>query len=217
MSSTKTIKQLNTDRVKEVIINSEYSTKNSLADATGLSVATCGNIIKELLSTGEIIEVELSESTGGRPSRQFIYNKDFQYIAVLYVRVERPELTMVYSIQTLSGEVIENEIITVDDINIDVIDSLMGELLQKYPNIKVLAFGVPGVVKNNRIDFCDVSNLNGLDVYNHFMDKFGIISIADNDVNMSALGYYNRHCMDESDSFAYIYYPTDCGPVQVLL
>jgi hypothetical protein len=45
----------------------QHGTTSSVSNITGLSVATCGNVIKSLVQTGEIIEVEMVESHGGRP------------------------------------------------------------------------------------------------------------------------------------------------------
>ena len=60
--------------------------KNSLSISTGLSIATCGNILKDLILSDEVIELDLAQSEGGRPARRFRYNENHELILIIYVR-----------------------------------------------------------------------------------------------------------------------------------
>ena len=49
------------------------ATRNEIASMTGLSVATSGNILKEMLSRNEVSEYRLEEPNGGRPAHRYEY------------------------------------------------------------------------------------------------------------------------------------------------
>lgn len=212
MSSAIELKQLNIERVKTILRSKESCTKISLANATGLSVATCGNILKELLATGEVIEINLAESTGGRPSRRFVYNKDFSHVLVVYARIEKGRISLVYTVSNLIGEVIFEGRAEYDGLTLGDIDDIVNEFIGKYPTIKVLALGLPGVVKDGRTETCDISSLSNIDVVQYFEERYSLSVAAENDVNCTALGYYNKAGYAEDENLVYVYYPIGSCP-----
>lgn len=212
MATAIKLKQINIEKIRSELKSLNTYTKNSLADATGLSVATCGNILKEMIESNEVNELENAESTGGRPSRQFLYNKDFFYVLILYLRKERNSKSIYYSISNVAGEIIEEELAELAEIDISVIDKTVGNLLNKYNEVKAITFGVPGVVTDGRIGICDYSSFSNFNIKAHYEKKHGIKVEAINDVNCIALGYRNKKMFSKNVSLAYIYYPIHCGP-----
>jgi predicted transcriptional regulator len=78
------LKQINVELIKSALKSKKYSTKNSIARSTGLSVGICGNILKELLLTGEVLKLKTDHSTGGRPAGRFVYNDNYAHVAAIY-------------------------------------------------------------------------------------------------------------------------------------
>lgn len=148
------VKRINIELVKNTLKTMEYGTKSSIASVTGLSVATCGNILNELLQTGEVIETELEEPNGGRPARRYKFNADYSYIVCLYVKTEGGVNSLTYGIANLIGEVIEEKTMILDLIDYDVIDNQIEELIEKHGNIKAIGIGIPGVVHKGVIGVC---------------------------------------------------------------
>lgn len=212
MSSAIELKQLNIERVKTILRSRESSTKISLANATGLSVATCGNILKELLATGEVIEINLAESTGGRPSRRFVYNKEHSHVLVIYARIEQAKESLVYAVSNLIGEVIFEGRTEYDGLMLGDIDDIVKQFIGKYPTIKVLALGLPGVVKDGRTEICDIDSLSNIDFVQYFESRYSVAVAAENDVNCTALGYYNNGGYAEDENLVYVYYPIGSCP-----
>lgn len=206
------LKQINVELVKSVLKQEKYSTKTSIALATKLSIATCGNILKELLATDEVQEVDFCPSTGGRPARRFIYNKDYAYVAILYARREGLYRTLTCVISNLIGEQIYEDTIEYDDISVDTFDQTIDILLERYPNIKVLGIGVPGVVHEGNIDICDFKMLSHTPMAKHLAEKYGLKVIVENDVNSTVLGFYHKHHYTIDENIAYLYYPIDDNP-----
>lgn len=203
------LKQINIELVKSALKKEEYSTKTSIANATGLSVATCGNILKELLLTGEVLEIDLKPSTGGRPSRRFVYNENYAYVAVIYARKEGTYNSLSCVVSNMIGANIYETYIEHDDITIKEFESAVDMLLNLYPNIKVLGIGVPGVVRQGVIGICDFKNLSHIPIEEHLLKKYKLMVVAENDVNSTALGFYHKTQYKNTESMAYVYYPVE--------
>ena len=64
------LRELNFELLKAVLkVYPGGVTKQFLAEKTGLSLATCGTLVTELVKTGEVLESARSASGGGRPPR----------------------------------------------------------------------------------------------------------------------------------------------------
>jgi len=206
------LKIINEEKARKALKSLKPYTKTSLAIATNLSVATCGNILKDLLANGEVIEVELAESTGGRPSRQFIYNKDFSHVLAMYVRKERKDAIINYAVSNAVGEVVYEHYEEPTEINISKLDEIVKSITTEYSNIKSIAVGVPGVVIDGKVGICDFELLSNVDVRKYLSQKYKIQVVVINDVNCTALGYYFSGGFSREESLAYIYYPVDGEP-----
>ncbi|MNO24257.1 N-acetyl-D-glucosamine kinase [compost metagenome] len=206
------VKQINTELVKNTLKAMEHGTKASIASMTGLSVATCGNILNELLQTGEVIETELEESSGGRPAMRYKFNADYSYILCLYVKTDGGVHSLAYAVANLIGESIEEKSRLLEDINYDVIDHQIGELIDRYGNIKAIGIGIPGVVHKGIIGVCDVDSLIGLPIGPKLRDKYGLEIITENDMHLTVYGFYNLQNFDEDKTFAIVNFPKDNFP-----
>ena len=212
ITNSKELKKINIQTVKGVLKDNDYCTKNSLAKDTGLSVATCGNILKELIFSGEVQEVEKSDSTGGRPSRRFSFNKNFSYVSILFPRVEGNKTTVSINVLNLMGEIIYKDIKKENEITPESLNVVFKEVISKYPKIKILSIGIPGVVKNGLISACDFKYLNNINLKDFFSAQYNIETIVENDVNACAAGYLKERLTNKIESFVYIYFPVSGIP-----
>ncbi|MGG0418609.1 ROK family protein [Priestia aryabhattai] len=192
-NNTAALKKINIDLVKASLKNLEYGTKSSIAQATGLSVATCGNILKELLVTGEVLEVSHEESSGGRPARRFKYNENYGFVGCIYISLKNNARWVNYKVTNLKGEKIEEDIITSDNITYEVIDSFINQLTQKYTNILAIGIGIPGVVYEGVIGICDIPELSNINLGERLKEKYKIEVTIENDMNLTVYGIYKRH------------------------
>ena len=205
--NTKRLKEINVDLVKTALKFEDFSTKNSISIATGLSVATCRNILDELMKSGEVKEIELGASTGGRPSRRFVYNQNYAYVAILYTRIEGDERSIYCSVVNMLGAQIHEEYFRFDDISVKEIDEVLIIITDLYPRIQVFSLGIPGVVRNGVVGICDFEKLCHLPLREYLMEKFNRIVTIENDVNSASLGYYHKMINDNPESLVYLYYP----------
>lgn len=203
------LKQINVDMIKEALKASKHSTKMSLSADTGLSVATCGNILSELLVTGEALEIDREASTGGRPARRFVYNENFASVASVYFRKEGQTDYMMCVVSNLLGDpIFENQIEEVG-LSMETIEATIDALVRDFPNLRVLALGIPGVVHEGAIGYSHFESLAYYPLEEKLMDKYDLLVIAENDMNATAVGFYNTYVKDKPESLAYLYYPKD--------
>jgi DNA-binding Lrp family transcriptional regulator len=211
-SNTIMVKQLNAELVKAVLTGLEYGTKLTIANATGLSVATCGNILNELLERGEVIEIDAEESKGGRPARRFVYNAGFCHVACLYVCLESGKYHLRYTVVNLLGEKLEESMAEYETIDVDIIDSFIEKLMEKYPLIKAVGIGLSGVICGGVvIENCDIEKLMHIPLEENLKKKYKIEFVIENDMNLKALGFYKSQKYAEDKNIAVVNIPAqDC-------
>ncbi len=193
-NNTIRVKESNTNLVITTLQDLNSATCMQISKATGLSVATCGNLIKKLLKDGLVLEGELENNNAGRPARKYIYNKNYSMVIALTIRSESNTKFLQYAISNLTGEVMEERMQTYDSINSDVIVDLIGKLMDKYPNIQAAGIGVPGIVdKNGCITKNDIEELNGINFVNLLSEKYNLKVGIDRSPAISVYGYYSLH------------------------
>ncbi len=206
------LKQINIDIIKEALKRADFATKIDLSRTTGLSVATCNNILAELLLSGEVLEIEAGASTGGRPARRFVYNENFASVAAVFFRKEGDIEYMYCVVSNLLGQSIYEKTVEGLHLTLDIIKQTMDEMICKHANLKVLALGIPGVIHQGSVGYSNFEalaylDLDGLEAY--IIDKYDLLVVSENDQNCIATGYFNTRIQDKDESLAFLYYPKD--------
>lgn len=209
INNTIRVKQVNVELVKTALKALKSGTKVTLANATGLSVATCSNILNELLERGEVIKTDLEQSNGGRPARRFMYNANYSYIACFFVTNEGDRQRVIYAVVNLIGEIIEQQTVEVAVLNYEVIDSLVEDLIVHYENITALGIGVPGIVNKGFIVSCDIKELADIALADRLKEKYNLEVTVENDVNLIAYGFYQKQKYEEDKTIAVVIFPRD--------
>jgi predicted NBD/HSP70 family sugar kinase len=208
INNTMRIKQLNVELVKSALIELTHGTKLTVAHATGLSVATCGNILNELLESGEVIEIDTEQPNGGRPARRFMYNANYCYVACMYISYEGGSHKVTYAVVNLIGEVIEEDVVALDLIDYEAIESLIEKLVAKHEIIKAVGIGVPAVVYEGVVvGDCDIKSLINFPLEKKLKEKFPMEIIVENDMNLIAVGVYKKQNYEEDKNIAVIDFP----------
>lgn len=198
------IKRQNKKIVRNVLRDQYAIGISDLAHETGLSYPTVSNLLKELLETGEVLENAETVCKGGRPAAQYSLNAKYKYGVTMIL--EKTGLKYIV-VDTFCNEVergtfsLVNENITKNEFILKV-----KQLKQKYPNIKTIALGIPGVAIEGEIKFLDVfPDLEGNDLSKRLMDEMDIKLVVENDSNAMALAQING-----KESFAHVIYLRKC-------
>lgn len=204
--NTEKLKKFNIDLIRSAIKSEEFITKNDLSLSTGLSVATCGNALDELLFAGEVLETGYAESTGGRPSRRFSYNYNYISIAAIYARIEKGVKRIHYTVFNLAGESLYEKTETFSQISVMELENIIRDLMSRFDNMEAISLGVPGIVHKGVIGICELEKLSHLHLKRHWEKKFNKIITIENDVNCTSLGFYHTIKNRNPESLVYIYY-----------
>jgi predicted transcriptional regulator len=204
------LKQSNIHTVLWALRSCKTSTTKALAQITGLSFATVGNILNTLVETGEVLLGEQVASAGGRPSQTYTFHADFAHILALSARVQHGEHTIQACVGNLYGEVVWETKQRFDTIRLASLEEVVEASMLQFPTIGLLSFALPGVEHNGRILLNDYGELVGVPFQEHFQEKYGLPVIVENDVNAAVLG----HCRtaEPSSVTVGIYFPQTFPP-----
>jgi len=210
------VKKINQELIKEALKTMKCGTKSMIASATGLSVATCGNILNEFLETGEVIKTELDESSGGRPARRYEYNANYSYIACLFASSEGGVHKLTFVVANLIGSKIDEGCREVNAADAEAIHDLVDELIAQYSEIRALGIGIPGFVHQGIINVCDIAELLQVPLEAQLKEKYDIEVTIDNDMNLTAYGFsknfYTNGHQQEDQSLVVITFPKNNFP-----
>ena len=209
-NNTLRVKESNTNLILDALKAKQIATRAEIARITGLSIATCGNILRDLLVSGEILEGDLENCSGGRPARQYIYNKDFSMVIAITIQSDKTLKTLQYAVTNLYGEITEERVRAYDSIDPETIKDLIANLIDTHPNIKAVGIGVPGFTNNDgTIINSDLAELKGVNLIAILERSFDIKVAIDRSPAISAYGYYQNHAEHKGQALATILTPTE--------
>lgn len=204
------LKDYNTCLVRLALKNARTATIRELAGATGLSMMTVGTIMQGLVASGAAVEAELCPSKGGRPSRLYRFNGMQALNLVAFGREIEGQDTLCLRVADLYGQVLEAEDCPFAPKSLEDFEPPIGRLLARYPAIRALGFGLPGVERGGRIVALDYWRLEGAPILEHFRERYGLPVLFENDVNAAALGRGVREGAAETE--VYLYFPRKYAP-----
>lgn len=205
------MKRINADAVRDALRGKQRATKQELAETTGLSVMTVGTILSQLTATGEAYEAELLASGGGRPARSFCFNAEYAHSLILYApHTGQPQHLILVRVVNLLGECVAGEGFCLDEIRLESFEPAVERMRKRYPTIRSIGFGLPGLEYDKKIQLNDHPALVDTAFTAHYQGKYGMPVQLENDANLAVMGYCNAHPLE--DTVAYLYFPARYGP-----
>lgn len=196
------VRQVNRDLLRDALKGMSGASVADLARGTGLSVATCSVLMRELVETGDVVVLP-AESQGGRPARRYAYNVNHSLVAAVMLRTAGKTAEFRHSVRNGAGASLAEGLEACPSFSLDILDKLFSRLVRKYPTIKAATLSVPGVVRDGEIEICDIPGIAGLNLEQHVADTFGLRAISENNMNLAAIGYYNRNARDIPSGLVY--------------
>lgn len=206
VSNTVEVKQLNVERVRRAIQRQESCTKAGVANETQLSVATCGTILNEMIESGEIVKVDQTDSVIGRPAGLFAYNSDFQHVLGLCLDFDEGVITVRCTVADALGRVIRQENRNPKKLEYRQLEALVGELLGDDNRIAAVGIGIPGVVQDGRVEFCEIKTLENVDIVGLLAEKYGIEILIENNMTFITYQLFEKQG-DPTGDLAAIFFP----------
>lgn len=206
------MKEVNTNIVRNALKIQRQATKQKLAELTGLSTVTIGSILMQLTKLNEVYENDLIPSKGGRPAHRFCYNSEFRHVLILYTHEFHGQDRLYIHVVNLLGESIHNEEAPLENVTLNSFQPAIQRLIEQFPTIKAIGFGMPGSEYNEVIKFHDYEKLNGTRFSEYYRNLFHLPVAFENDVNAAVIGYCQTHTLETSDTTVYVYFPEKYPP-----
>ena len=205
-ADAKLMKELNKRQLRRVLRQCGEATKPELADRTGLSVVTINSLLEDFLKTGEAVQSGMAPSGGGRPSALYQYRPDYRYAVLLYGHQSEGRNLMHLAVVNLTGECVWRKEAYFDEIRVESFESVLDDVIGRFPETGLLAFGLPGEVVNDVVTIHDYEALIGPDFMAHYKERYHLPVIFENDINAMTYGACRDDEMERA-TVAGIYLP----------
>lgn len=210
------MKEINAGIVRNELIGCRSATKKELAERTGLSIVTVNSILTGMLSSGEVWEGESVPSNGGRPSRVYRYSDSFYFALILYGHEGENGDHIKLRVVNVFGEIICATDITFQEIHLQTFEPLIRDMLEQYPRIGAIGFGLPGEEHQGIVTVNDFKHIVGTEFRKYYENCFGLPVLIENDANAATLGFCRRYRQRngeiEYECVAGLYFPEAYPP-----
>lgn len=206
------MKEINLNLLRKVMKRRKKASKPQLAELTGLSVVTVQSLVKVLLERGEIFEDEIIPSSGGRPAATYRFNGEYRLALVIYMHEKIGRDVIFVEVDNLFGESLEKAEIVLPEISMADFDEIIERYIAQYPEIQVIAFGLPGTEVNGKLMMMDYKRLEGQAFTAHFQERFHLPVVFENDINAAVAGYCYIHEAQGEECVVGIYFPCKYPP-----
>lgn len=205
------IRQINRETVKAELAVAGRGTKAALAEATGLSIPTCANILADLMRTGEAVALDERVSQGGRPARVYALNPSHSMSAAIVVGSDGEGEYCRYAVVDSLGRAATRKRVS-KKIDAGAIAALLADLRRAFPALKSAAVAIPGVFLGGRVGICDIAALEGVALEEMLRKRCAIEIAVENDMNLAAMGYYRKRSDLRESGIAYLVFPSGHCP-----
>jgi predicted NBD/HSP70 family sugar kinase len=195
------MKELCANSIRRVLKNLRNATADELANTAHIDRETTAGIVTELCRSGEFLK------TG----EAYCFNSSYKLILAVCVFGKNKVSAAVCD---LYGEYLIQSEIPGNPNTLDFFNNIVEEYLKKYPAIALLAFGMAGFEekRSHHLITVDFPNLEWSHFLDHFMERFGLPAILENEINAAVLALYKKHNLGEGKCATAIYVPRLYGP-----
>ncbi len=191
INNTIRVKESNTQLVLAALKRFGSATRNEIARSTGLSLSTCGNILKTLLTSGEILEGGVQSHSGGRPAQKYTYNKTRHLVASIAIVPQKSSYTVHYTIANLYKEKIAQNTFSREELHFISLESFLAMICKKFPTLKAIGIGLPSLLFHKFLK--ETSATQGTALSLLLSQKFNLKVQIEKSSAMIAIGHLKKH------------------------
>lgn len=151
-------------------------------------MVTINSLLEDLLKTGEVVQSGLAPSGGGRPSTRYQYRPDYRYAVLLYGHQSEGRNLMHLAVVNLMGECVWRKEEYFDEILVESFEAVLDDVIGRFPEIGLLAFGLPGEVVDDVVTIHDYQALVGPEFMAHYKERYHLPVVFENDINAMTYG-----------------------------
>ena len=202
------LKAVNSSMIEQMIYERGPLSKPELARMTSLSLPTVGKLVDDLEESGCIRQVGLAGKGAGRKAMQYETNKDFGCLVALYYRWGE----YVGRVTDIAGKTLREALFPLRsggaDAAMESTCAAIDALIKEAPNeVKAIGVGVPGAVRpdGRLMGIPKIPAWEGYNAAAALEARYSASICVENDVKLSAVGYYRNFFSDQYDHIVYIY------------
>jgi glucokinase len=182
-------------------------TRSELAASTGLARSTVSVRLARLVADGLVVELDRSASTRGRPSALYALGIERRLIGSIVLGVTHADVALT----DLSGDVLSRRPSSLDIADgplavLDRVTSTLADLVtergRSHDDVLGIGIGLPGPVEfatGRPISPPIMPGWDQFDIAGHLRRRFDVPVVADNDVNVMALGERTIGAVEDTD------------------
>lgn len=194
MKDSAALRRYNTGQIRRVLWQGGEYTKQQLAAATGLSVATCNTLLNALEQSGEVLGRKRQMQGVGRQSVCYRINEEHEaFLAVYFDRLQGQDV-LTLALLTALGRVVWRKRTAYHALTAGQIGGELEALCREHPVTQIVA-GTPSIAENGVIRHCDIPTLENAAVVQEWQQRCGCPVHLENDMHLRAYGYY-KTCGD---------------------
>lgn len=184
------VRRRNLNLIRHLMRDGHRYTKQQIASATGLSVASCNTFLNEMERAGEVLGEKEPTHGVGRSSIVYRINEDHETILCVYFELIRGIKSITCAALSPSGSVRDTDRKTYDSLGVGEIRKAVDSWLARYPNTSQIIVGTPSIAADGIIRHCDISELEGAPLREEIANRTGLPVMLANDMHYKAYGYY---------------------------
>lgn len=208
------LREVNSSMLAHLIYEQGPLSKPELARLTSLSLPTVSKLVDDLEMDGIICPVGLAGRGAGRKAMLYETNKDSGCLMVLYYRGGQ----YTCRVTDIIGQTLYENAFPLDtsdaDTALQATFSAIDALMKEAPHeVKSIGIGVPGVVlpDGHLLGIPKITAWEGLNLQHALADRYPADICVENDVKLTAVGYYRTRLCDRWDNIVYIYVGNGIG------
>jgi len=200
------------DLIRNELKRVKVATKPQLAEITGISLVTVNSLIKDLVSSGEILEDTIVQPQLGRPALSYKYNSEYKLALLIFIHEIKKQDIAHFIICNLCGDKVAVFKKSFNRIKMDTFDSTIEEILSSYTNIEIIGFGLPAVEIKGRLSVSDYDALLNVEFGSYIENKFKRPVFIENDINAATFGYCCSKIINKNICVIGLYFPYKYAP-----
>jgi len=204
----KVLRAVNSSMVEQLIYERGPLSKPELVRLTGLSLPTVGKLVDDLESSGNLRQIGLAGKGAGRKAMLYETNTDSGCMLVLYYRWGE----YIGRVTDIAGKTVHERSFPLDSADrstaLASTFAAIDALIEVAPNeVKAIGVGVPGaVLQDGRLmGIPKIPGWEGLNLASALEARYGVNVCVENDVKLSAVGFYHTRLSDQYENIVYIY------------
>lgn len=212
VSTPSFIRQTNLQYLRAALLDLKSATKPQLAERTNLSVITVNALVRDLQDAGEVMEDKVIRPTLGRPAMAYKLNETYCMALIIYTFERDGQDTAFFVVCNLYGDTVEKLEKPMAAVKPSCFDGDIQALLDKYPSIRMIGFGLPATEAGGIIISSDYESLTGCAFCAEREERFHLPVFLLNDVRATTAGYCHNHGIDKSRCVVGLYLPSKYTP-----